>query len=49
MQKVESDGEHTFVYVGALSALIIPRQRIIEGDYEIFVHELRKNVNDRRL
>jgi len=44
IQRVETCGDYTFVYVGAMSAHIIPKLRIIEGDYDLFVQEIMKRV-----
>jgi hypothetical protein len=37
---IESTSEHTFLFTGAMSALIIPHNRLLEGDYRAFMTEL---------
>lgn len=38
--KVASTSEHTFIYISAVVAHVIPHQRIKEGDYQTFMEEL---------
>ena len=40
VERIESSPDYTFVYVGPVSAYVIPRSGVIEGDYKSFVAEL---------
>ena len=42
---VSGTDDHTFVFITALSAEIIPRAAVVEGDYAAFVAELRKRFD----
>jgi hypothetical protein len=42
VRKIESIAHHTFVYFSAVSALIIPEDSVIEGDYTSFVARLKQ-------
>jgi hypothetical protein len=41
IERIVSDGDYTFVFVSAVSAHIIPRASITEGDYDLFVSALQ--------
>lgn len=41
IERIISTTEHTFVYVSALMAQVIPRNAVTEGDYDAFVDALR--------
>ena len=41
IEKIESSPTHTFIYLSALSAMIIPKDAVTEGDYEDFLAQLR--------
>jgi hypothetical protein len=41
IEKIVSTDEHTFVYVSAVNAHVIPRKAVTEGDYDAFVAALR--------
>ena len=43
VRRIESVAHHTFVYFSAVSALIIPEESVIEGDYTSFVASLRQH------
>jgi ABC-type multidrug transport system fused ATPase/permease subunit len=40
IERIKSTPDHTFIYVGPVSAYVIPRAGVIEGDYNSFVAEL---------
>lgn len=40
VERIETTPEHTFIYISAVTALIIPHDRITEGDYKAFLSEL---------
>lgn len=42
VERVASTADHTFIYVSALSAEVIPRRSVTEGDYDAFVKELNE-------
>jgi hypothetical protein len=44
IERVERTETHSFVYVSAVSAHIIPHERILEGDCEAFVAQLQKRI-----
>ena len=46
IEKVASDDDHTFVYVGAVMAHVIPRASVTDGDYDSFVSTLRTKCGD---
>lgn len=41
VQKVETDNDYAFIYVGALQAHVIPRKNIIEGNFDEFIEAAR--------
>ena len=45
IEKVESSEEHTFVYLNAVMAVVIPRAGVRSGVYEEFVSVLEDRVN----
>jgi hypothetical protein len=50
VERIETTPEYTFLYVGSVSAYIIPHNRIIEGDYRAFLTELGQRFHpDQRL
>ena len=44
--RVESTGSHTFVFVSAVSALVIPRDRVLSGSYTDCVSTIRARVSN---
>ncbi len=44
VEKVVSTNGYTFVYTGALTAHVIPKHAITQGDYEAFVKEIQSHV-----
>ena len=40
IERIESTKDHTFIYMGTASALIIPHNNITSGNYAAFLHEL---------
>ena len=40
LESIETEGQHTFLMTGATSAIIIPHEHIVEGDYRAFLAEL---------
>jgi len=45
LQRIAETPEHVFVYLGPLQAHVIPRRRVIRGDVDKFVQELRRRVD----
>ena len=41
IEKIESSPTHTFIYMSAMSAMVIPKDSVTEGDYENFFAQLR--------
>ena len=41
IEKIESSPTHTFIYMSAMSAMVIPKGSVTEGDYENFFAQLR--------
>lgn len=41
IEKIESISGHTFVYLSAMSAHVIPEESVTEGNYRTFVEELQ--------
>ncbi|UCC43646.1 MAG: YcxB family protein [Candidatus Zixiibacteriota bacterium] len=46
IERIASTADHTFLYVGAGHALVIPKNRVTEGDYETFVVELKRRFEE---
>lgn len=44
IERIVSTDSHVFVYLSSTSACIIPRDSIIEGDYEMCLEELRHRM-----
>jgi len=42
IERVEETADHTFIYVQATAAHMIPRAAILEGNYEAFRDEIRR-------
>jgi hypothetical protein len=42
IERIESTADHTFVYLSAMSAQVIPEHSVIEGNYRAFVEELQR-------
>lgn len=40
IERIESTPQHTFIYTGSASALVIPHDRITDGNYAAFLQEL---------
>lgn len=47
LDRIVSTDTHTFIYINANAAIILPRQTIVEGDYDNFVAELNRLYNNR--
>ncbi len=43
--RIGSSDDRTFIYVSPLTAHVIPRERVQEGDYDAFVREVRRRAN----
>jgi YcxB-like protein len=41
IEKIESSPTHIFIYISAISAMVIPKAGVTEGDYEDFLAQLR--------
>lgn len=48
IERIESTPSHTFVYLSAMSAQVIPEHSVIEGDYYSFVEELQRRWQHAR-
>jgi len=46
--KIESSNTHTYIYIGAAQAHVIPRASIIEGDYDAFVAQAKEWFQQKR-
>jgi hypothetical protein len=44
VQRIVDTPDYVFVYVGAMQALIVPRRRVVRGDVDIFVQQLRNRL-----
>jgi hypothetical protein len=44
IERVERTETHTFLYVSAVSAHVIPHDRILEGDCDAFVAQVQKRI-----
>jgi hypothetical protein len=48
VQRIVETPDYLFVYVGAMQAFIVPRRRVVRGDVDIIVQQLRARVGDQR-
>ena len=48
VELIGSNAEYVFIYIGALSAHIIPRNNILEGDADLFLEEVKKRYEQSR-
>lgn len=48
IEKIETSPTHTFIYMSAISAMVIPKDAVTEGNYENFVAQLRTKWEARR-
>jgi hypothetical protein len=46
IERVESEGEYTFIYLTPITAHVVPRHGVTDGDYEAFVAALRQRLAD---
>jgi hypothetical protein len=44
IERVVNQVDFTFVFLGSVQAIVIPKVGVLEGDYEVFVAELKKRV-----
>ena len=42
IKRIDTTENHTFIYTSDINALVLPREPIIEGDYEQFTTELNR-------
>ena len=42
VQRVGSTPDHTFIYIGAVNAFVVPRAGVLGGDYDGFVAAVRR-------
>ena len=47
LEKVVTDQTYTYIYVGSLSAHVVPHERVSEGNLQAFVEELRRRLPNR--
>jgi hypothetical protein len=40
IERIETNSDYTFLYIGSVNAYVIPHNRIIEGDYRAFMAEV---------
>ncbi len=46
--KILSSGTHTFIYIGAAQAHVVPKASIVEGDYDAFVAQAKDWLAQKR-
>jgi hypothetical protein len=46
VQRISSDGERTFIYIGPAMAYVIPNRAVSEGDLEAFTEAVRVRVSE---
>ncbi len=44
IERLESNDDHTFIYLSAVSALVVPRHSVTNGDYDACVQEISRNI-----
>ncbi len=44
IEHIQITKDYTFIYVSAISAHVIPHERVLEGDCEAFIAEVRKRM-----
>lgn len=50
LERIDSTADHTYLYVGAASALIVPHDRITSGNFRAFMQEIGKHYHpDKKL
>lgn len=42
--RVDEDSKAVYIYVGPMAAHVIPRARVLEGDLDSFLNELRRGL-----
>jgi hypothetical protein len=47
IEEVVSNGDYTFIYIGAVSAHVIPHDTVSEGNLDAFVEALKKRMSQR--
>ncbi len=49
IERIASIDQYTFIYLGSIEAIVVPRNKVIDGDYDAFVAELnRRHVSTPR-
>ncbi|MDY6898800.1 MAG: YcxB family protein, partial [Cyanobacteriota bacterium] len=44
LERVETSSVHAFIYISSIHAHVIPRSSIIEGNFEAFLQELNRKI-----
>jgi hypothetical protein len=47
VEKIGLSPDYAFIYIGPLRAYIIPKSKVAEGDYEGFVGEVKRRIEQR--
>jgi hypothetical protein len=45
IERVVSTPQYTFIYITSVSAHVIPRESVSEGDYDAFIQELTRRIH----
>jgi 4-amino-4-deoxy-L-arabinose transferase-like glycosyltransferase len=48
IEQIAETPQHAFIYISGISALIVPRRDVADGDYEDFMEELRSRLREVR-
>jgi hypothetical protein len=48
IEKIGLAADYAFIYIGPLQAIIIPKLKVLEGDFDEFVAELNRKTNQRK-
>ena len=45
IERIADNGDLTFVFLGSILALVIPKSNVLEGDYTAFTEELKRRFD----
>lgn len=45
LERIEASPDHAFFYTSALTAFVVPRNNVLEGDFDLFPQETRKRFD----
>jgi hypothetical protein len=45
LERIETNSDYAFIYISAISAHIIPRNNLLEGDCDLFLQDIKKRYD----